>query len=85
MVWSNPPTWSESFPARKFSFAHEAAKYKLDNTKGSVTDDALNAFVLCWGKAAGRSLLNTPKQNRNRVGKYRRSWWKYRHCRDMDA
>jgi len=53
MDWSEPPPWSEPFPARKFSFAHEAAQYMLDITKGSITDDALNAFVLCWGNAAG--------------------------------
>jgi len=57
----------------------------LKKTRGSVTDDALNAFVLSWGKAAGRSLLNTPKQNRNRVVKYRKSWRKYGHCRDMNG
>ena len=85
MVWSDPPTWSESFPARNFAFGHEAAQYILKSTSGSVSDDALNAFVLSWGKAAGRSLLNTMKQNRNRVLKYRKSWRKHRHCRDMNA
>jgi hypothetical protein len=85
MVWSDPPKWSESFPAQNFSFAHEAAQYILKKTSGSVTDDALNAFVLSWGKAVGRALLNTQKQNRNRVGKYRRSWEKHGHCRDMNA
>ena len=85
MAWSDPPTWSEPFPARNLSFAHQAAVYILNKTGGMVTDDALNAFVLSWGKAAGKSLLNTPKQNRNRVMKYRRSWRKYGHCRDMNA
>jgi len=85
MVWSDPPTWNESFPARNFSFAHEAAQHILKNTRGRVTDDVLNAFVLSWGKAVGRSLLNTPKQNQNRVVKYRRSWLKYGNCRYMNA
>lgn len=83
MAASDHSTWT--FPTRDFSFAHEAAQYILDNTEGKISDDALNAFVLCWGKATGRSLLNTQQQNRNRVVKYRKSWERYGDCRHMNA
>jgi hypothetical protein len=82
---SDPPAWNESFPARDFSFAHEAAQYILSKTRGLVADDELNAFVLSWGREVGKPLLNTPKQNQNRVVKYRRSWQKHGDCRDMSA
>ena len=68
--------------APNFHLAHEAACYILDKTKGLCTDEQLNEFVLMKTRKA---LKNTPKQNRNRVKKYRKSWLKHRHCRDMHA
>jgi hypothetical protein len=61
MVWSAPPTWNESFPARDIAFAHEAARYIASKTRGSATNDELNAVVLSWGREVGKPLHNSPK------------------------
>lgn len=79
------PFWNEKFDPQVFSTAQEAGKYILDQTNGAASDRDLNNFVLSWAGAAGKSLKNTPKQNRNRVNKFRRSWKKHGHCADMSA
>lgn len=71
--------------APPFSFAHEAACYILGKTNGQCSDDELNSFVLHWGQVTGKPLKDTPQQNKCRVVKYRKSWAKHGHCRDMYA
>ena len=85
MTLDNIPVWAEKFSACQFSFAREAAEHILNKSEGKVSDYDLNAFVLSWASAVGKPLKNTKNQNRVRVAKYRKSWLKHGHCRDMNA
>ena len=50
---------------RKFTLACEAAEHILGETRGKVSDDDLNSFVL---SRTDKALLDTPKQNQTASG-----------------